>query len=149
MGDPSRIECSLMEGRERRQGYDLNGNLILSKVGEGVFIVQGEKELFEAEFLCPAGAKSAAPAAERDQPAHSPAKPDLHRADRWRGEYAGEYAGWAGFYVGPKSNTPPEHSTGKEPAAIPGRPVQSPAHRPPRRTGRLLRRTPTEHPTRT
>jgi hypothetical protein len=57
----------------------LNGNLILSKVGEGVFIVQGEKEPFEAEFLHPAGAKSVAPAAEPDQPAHSPAKPDLHR----------------------------------------------------------------------
>jgi hypothetical protein len=28
--------------RERRQRYDLNGNLILSKVGEGVFIVRGE-----------------------------------------------------------------------------------------------------------
>jgi hypothetical protein len=28
--------------RERRQRYDLNGNLILSKVGEEVFIVQGE-----------------------------------------------------------------------------------------------------------
>jgi hypothetical protein len=45
----------------------LNGNLILSKVGEGVFIVQGEKQPFEAEFLRPAGAKSAAPAAEPDQ----------------------------------------------------------------------------------
>jgi hypothetical protein len=56
----------------------LNGNLILSKVGEGVFIVQGEKEPFEAEFLCSAGAKSAAPAAELDRPAHSPMKPDLH-----------------------------------------------------------------------
>jgi hypothetical protein len=44
----------------------LNGNLILSKVGEGVFIVRGEKELFESEFLRPAGAKSAAPAAEPD-----------------------------------------------------------------------------------
>jgi hypothetical protein len=32
-----------MEERERRQRYDLNGNLILSKVGEGVFIVQGKK----------------------------------------------------------------------------------------------------------
>jgi hypothetical protein len=32
-----------MEERERRQIYDLNGNLILSKVGEGVFIVWGER----------------------------------------------------------------------------------------------------------
>jgi hypothetical protein len=30
-----------MEEREKAR-YDLNGNLILSKVGEGVFIVQGE-----------------------------------------------------------------------------------------------------------
>jgi hypothetical protein len=74
-----------MEERERRQGYDLNGNLILSKVGEGVFIVRGKKEPFEAEFLRPAGAKSAAPAAEPDQPAHSPAKPDLHRTGRRTG----------------------------------------------------------------
>jgi hypothetical protein len=29
--------------KERRQRYDLNGNLILSKVGEGVFIVWGRK----------------------------------------------------------------------------------------------------------
>jgi hypothetical protein len=29
--------------RERRQGYDLNGNLILSKVGEGLFIVSGRE----------------------------------------------------------------------------------------------------------
>jgi hypothetical protein len=70
------------EERERRQGYDLNGNLILSKVGEGVFIVWGEKEPFEAEFLRPAGTKSAAPAAEPDRPAHSPARPDLHRTCR-------------------------------------------------------------------
>jgi hypothetical protein len=65
--------------RERRQGYDLNGNLILSKVGEGVFIVRGEKEPFEAEIMCPARAKSAAPAAAPDRPAHRPARLDLHR----------------------------------------------------------------------
>jgi hypothetical protein len=96
--------------RERRQGYDLNGNLILSMVGEGVFIVRGEKEPFEAEFLCPAGAKSAASAAEPDQLTHSPAKLDLHRTGRrigrrhridtgqaGRGECrAREYAGWVG-----------------------------------------------------
>jgi hypothetical protein len=29
--------------RERRQGYDLNGNLILSKVGEGIYSPGGER----------------------------------------------------------------------------------------------------------
>jgi hypothetical protein len=70
------------EERERRQRYDLNGNLMLSKVGEGVFIVRGEKELFETKFLCPAGAKSAPPATVPDRLAHSPAKPDQHRTGR-------------------------------------------------------------------
>jgi hypothetical protein len=75
-----------MEERERRQGYDLNGNLILSKVGEGIFIVREEKEPFEAGFLRPAGAKSAVPAAEPDRPAHSPARPDLHWTSRHTGQ---------------------------------------------------------------
>jgi hypothetical protein len=61
----------------------LNGNLILSKVGEGVFIVRGEKEPFEAKILRPAGAKSALPATEPDWPAHSPVKPDQH----WTGRH--------------------------------------------------------------
>jgi hypothetical protein len=82
--------------RERRQGYDLNGNLILSKVGEGVFIVREEKEPFEAEFLRPASAKSAAPAAEPDWPAHSPAKPDLHRTGRRTGRRHRTDTGQAG-----------------------------------------------------
>jgi hypothetical protein len=71
----------------------LNGNLILSKVGEGIFIVRGEKEPFEAEFLRPAGAKLAAPAAEPDWPAHSPAKPDLHRTSRHTGRRHRTYTG--------------------------------------------------------
>jgi hypothetical protein len=74
----------------------LNGNLILSKVGEGVFIVRGEKEPFEAEFLRPAGAKSAAPAAEPDRPAHSPARPDLHQNGRHIGRRHWPYTGKAG-----------------------------------------------------
>jgi hypothetical protein len=32
-----------MKGRERRQRYDLNEQTYPLKVGEGVFIVQGEK----------------------------------------------------------------------------------------------------------
>jgi hypothetical protein len=64
----------------------LNGNLILSKVGEGVFIVRGEKEPFEVKFMHLAGAKSAPPATEPDRPAHSPAKPDLH----WIGRCIGQ-----------------------------------------------------------
>jgi hypothetical protein len=71
-----------MEERERRQRYDLNGNLILYKVGEGVFIVRGEKEPFEASFLCPAAVKSAPPASMPDRPAHSPVKPGQHRSIR-------------------------------------------------------------------
>jgi hypothetical protein len=33
--------------REWRQGYDLNDNLVLSKVGEGVFIVRGRSSRLE------------------------------------------------------------------------------------------------------
>jgi hypothetical protein len=40
MGDPQALNA-LYWRRERRQRYDLNGNLILSKVGEGVFTVRG------------------------------------------------------------------------------------------------------------
>jgi hypothetical protein len=142
--------------RERRQGYDLNGNLILSKVGEGVFIVRGEKEPFEAEFLRLAGAKSVAPAAKPDRPVHSPVKPDLHRTGRRTGRrhrictgqagkgecYAGEHAGWVGFHAGPEPNPPIEHSTGSGPVAVPGGPMQHPAHRGPRRMPtRTLTRT--------
>jgi hypothetical protein len=39
-----------MEERERRQRYDLNGNLILSKVGEGVFIVRERTSGLREEF---------------------------------------------------------------------------------------------------
>jgi hypothetical protein len=74
----------------------LNGNLILSKVGEGVFIVRGEKVLFEAEILRPAGAKSAAPAAAPDRPAHRPTRPDLHRTGRHTARRHRSYTGQVG-----------------------------------------------------
>jgi hypothetical protein len=141
----------------------LNGNLVLSKVGEGVFIVRGEKEPFEAKILRPAGAKSAPPASVPDRPAHSLVKLGQHRSVRrtarcnrictgQSGESeggAGEQAGGAGFYAGPGPEPPPERQTGRGSVPVPDRAVQRPAHRGPRQGGRLLRWTVTGTPTRT
>jgi hypothetical protein len=152
-----------MEERERRQRYDLNGNIILSKVGEGVFIVRGKKEPFETRFLHPTGVKSAPPASVPDRPVHSPVKPGQHRSIRHTArrhrpctEQAGEgegsngaHAGKAGYYVGLGPGPPPEHQIGWGPVPVPDRPVQRPAHWGSRRVGRPLRRTRTRTPTRT
>jgi hypothetical protein len=88
----------------------LNGNLILSKVGEGVFIVRGEKKPFGAEKSRLAGAKSAPPDPALDQPVHRPVTPGQHRA----------------FDAEP-DHTSPEPGTRYAPKLNTGRPASAPA----------------------
>jgi hypothetical protein len=86
-----------MEGRENEgKGYDMNGNLILSKVGEGVYIVRGEELAIWRKVPAPnrckvgdaghcAGQFSAQPGKTGPAPgcpAHIPVTSALHRVGR-------------------------------------------------------------------